>query len=92
MSQDKTIWETLLYVRDEASLQAHLMSMELKDEWQALEKRFQTLEQKFESRLLDKARQVGQKEETFFVGDREAIETLVKDFKDLHQKNDNQTR
>lgn len=86
MSEHKTLWETLLYWRDEASLQAHLMNLELREEWQSLETSFRALEQKFEHLLLQKAEDIGQQEEQYFVGSTDEIKQLVEEFKTLSRK------
>ncbi|CAA0108344.1 Uncharacterised protein [BD1-7 clade bacterium] len=56
--------------------------MELKDEWHALVKRFQHLEQTLEREI----EKLGQDEEKFFVGSEVDIRALLDDIK-KHYKN-----
>ena len=81
-----SVWESLLYLRDEVSLQAHLMNMELQDQWRLLEQDFHSLERKFEQLLLDKAKQIGEAEEKFYLGSEEEIKALIEGFEDLRDK------
>lgn len=91
MSDDKALWKTVLLLRDEIALYAHLLRMDLRDEWQRLDKRFEVLEQKLEHTILEKAHQFGKAEEAFFVGDRDEIQSLINDLNALKKNKDDET-
>lgn len=80
------VWQTLLTLRDEMALQAHLMNMELNSEWQVLEKRYRVLSRKVENALLNQAKHLGEHEEHQLVGSNEEIAKLIEDFEDLRRR------
>lgn len=82
MANISSIWQQLEQVKGELSLHAHLMSMELRDEWQLLQARFA----KLEIELVENAKRLGEAEEAFFVGDADEIERLLAKFRELQQK------
>lgn len=86
MTSNSSLIDELIQLKDELALQTHLMTMELKDEWQALESKVSKLESKFEQSLVSLAAQMGKAEETFFVGDEAEIKGLVEEFQDLKKR------
>lgn len=78
--------QELAHIKDELALQTHLMNMEIKDSWHALEHKINTLENKWSRSLQEIAKQVGKSEEHFFVGSDEEIASLLEEFKDLKER------
>ena len=68
---------SLSAAKNQISLQAHLLNMDLKSRWISLEKKIQMMEQKLENQLAQSAEKIGQKEEQFFVGNQNEINNLV---------------
>ena len=60
---DKSLLEELKTLRDEIKVQSHLLGMELKDEWESVEKTFS----KYESQLEDVLADFGKFNEDFWV-------------------------
>jgi len=77
-----TLFDTLNRLRDSFHLKAHLLEMDLKDEWHALEKKAVNLE----SHLMQRAQQLGVAEEHYFVGSDKEIKVLVDEFSELEDK------
>lgn len=75
------ILQELKTLRDEVKVQAHLFTMEVKDQWEELEKKFQPLE----SKLLEVIEDFGKFNEEFWVGDKETVESLIKDYKKMKE-------
>ena len=83
---------TLSSARNEIALQAHLLNMDLKLTWEKLENRIQNMEYRLQNQLTLTAKGVGQKEQQFFVGNQNEINSLVSEINALkaakkHQKN-----
>ncbi|MBE1298664.1 MAG: hypothetical protein GJ680_01970 [Alteromonadaceae bacterium] len=76
----------LITLREELLLQAHLLQMDLKDEWRTLENKLQKLEHNLEDDLIAISREIGHAEEEYFVGDEQEIESLVEELKTLKAK------
>ncbi|UAA37681.1 hypothetical protein KIH87_13310 [Paraneptunicella aestuarii] len=94
-SKMTTLVQELAHIKDELALQAHLMSMEIKDSWHDLEHKINILENKWSRSLQEVAKQVGKSEEHFFVGNDEEIAALLEEFKDLkerHKSNDREDK
>ncbi len=66
------IIEELKVLRDQVKVQSHLLKMEAKDEYQDLEKKFETFNQKVE----DSAQKLGELTEEFWTGNHEEIQSL----------------
>ncbi len=86
MSKLESVLKELLHIKDEMALQAHLLEMDLKDDWHALEKKLAHLESKLEHDLVTLSKKVGHAEEEYFVGDEQEIESLLSQFRDLKDK------
>lgn len=86
MSKLKSVINELLHIKDELHLQAHLLEMDLKDEWDELCHKMYALEQKLEHDLVNFAEKIGHAEETYHVGTEEEIAALLEEFKDLKKK------
>ena len=80
------LFQDLVQIKDELALQAHLMNMEIKDEWHALENKIFKLESEMKHSLETVVEQLGKSEEHFFVGEDKEIEQLLKEFKDLKNR------
>ena len=80
------IWERLKYLRDELQLKAHLLSLDMKDEWHALEKRYNRLSGEWEKKLSDKIQHMGESEEHVMFGDQEEVQELLSDYDALQRK------
>ncbi len=83
-----TLFEQLKKLRDTLKLKAHLLEMELQDEWQELEKKAHELE----IHLVQRARQLGVAEEHYYVGSDQEIKKLVDAMSDLDAKAKNSER
>ena len=79
MKNVNPIYQELKTFRDELRVQSHLMSMDAKDQFEALEKRFAPFERKLE----DYMQKFGELNEGFWVGNKEEIEKYKKEYKDL---------
>lgn len=86
MNEPDSLWQQLKQLKDELALQAHLMTMELEDEWHALEEKFAGLEKRIEQELLESAEQLGDAGQEHFVGDDEEVSELVGAFSDLKKR------
>ena len=86
MSSFETTIREIVRVKDEISLKAHLLEMDLKSEWEVLVHKVTKLETEFEHDLLTLAQKIGHSEEEFFVGDEQQIESLLSEFRDLRKK------
>ena len=82
--------QSLSQMKDELALQAHLMTLELKGEWQDFERRIREFERDAEHSLEGLIQKVGLAEAHFFVASEEEIAALVaeiKVIKDKHKAN-----
>ncbi len=77
--------EELKTLKDEINLQAHLFSMDAKDELTELEKDFSQFEHKMEDYMI----KFGQLNEQFWVGNKEEIEKFKKEFESFKKKHIN---
>ncbi|CAA0115267.1 Uncharacterised protein [BD1-7 clade bacterium] len=82
MTTSQQLMDEVRTLIDEGDVRLHLLTMELKDEWHALVKRFQHMEQTLEREI----EKLGQDEEKFFVGSEADIRALLNDIK-KHYKN-----
>lgn len=83
------LMQDMVQLKDELALQAHLMTMELNDEWETLQKRATELELKLKHSLETFTEEVAKAEENFFVGDENELNRLVDEFRDLKDKHHN---
>lgn len=82
----KSAIKQLITLREELLLPAHLLQMDLKDEWRILENKLQKLEHNLEDDFVAISRKIGHAEEKYFVGDEQEIESLVEELKALKAK------
>ena len=73
------IVEELKVLRDQVKVQSHLLKMDAKDEYEQLEKKFETFNQKVE----DSAQKLGELTEEFWTGQHEEIKALKSKYEDL---------
>lgn len=78
----ENLFNQLKTLRDTLKLRSHLFELELKDEWQQLEKKAQQLE----AYLIQRAQQLGVAEKHYFVGSDKEIESLVAALNELNEK------
>lgn len=88
MTSINKAFQELKELKQELSLQAHLLKMDLKDQWDVLLTKFDELEQHLEDNLIDTAQKVGRAEETYFVGTEQEIKQLVEELKSIKQKHE----
>jgi hypothetical protein len=74
-----SLWQQLVTLRDEIKLHAHLLELDMKQHWHALEPKIHAIE----SAILNKAEQIGKHEEQQFVGTDEEISQLIKELKPI---------
>lgn len=86
MSKLKSVINELLSIKDEMQLEAHLLGLDLKDEWQELCHKIKELEQNMEQDLVSLAEKLGHAEEHHYVGNEEEIAALLEEFKNLRKK------
>ncbi len=79
MKHQNPIINELKVLRDEVNLQVHLFSMDAKEQWEALEKRFHVFEQKAERSM----QKLGEKSEGFWVGNKDEIDGYKKEYEEL---------
>ncbi|MBD63845.1 MAG: hypothetical protein CME62_01450 [Halobacteriovoraceae bacterium] len=79
---DKSLLEELKTLRDEIKVQSHLLGMELKDEWESVEKTFS----KYESQLEDVLADFGKFNEDFWVGNKEEVDQMIATYSALKNK------
>lgn len=77
------LMQDLLQIKDELALQAHLMTMELNEQWQTLQHKAIQLETNIKHKLETLTEKAAKAEEHFFVGDENELKTLIDKFKDL---------
>lgn len=80
------IWGRIKHLRDELQLKAHLLSLDMKDEWHALEKRYHRLSGEWEKKLSEKIQHMGESEEHVMFGDQEEVQELLSDYDALQKK------
>ena len=80
--------EELISLKQTLSLQAHLLQMDLKDQWEVALAKLDALEDKLEYSLVDTAAKLGKAEENFFVGDEDEISQLVQELKQIKSKHE----
>lgn len=83
------LMQDMVQLKDELALQAHLMTMELKDEWEALYKKATDLELNLKHTMETFTEEVAKAEEHFFVGNEKELKQLVDEFRDLKDKHHN---
>ncbi|MCY7295555.1 hypothetical protein [Alteromonas sp. a30] len=83
-----TLLKHLSQIKQELALQAHLMTLEVKDEWQTIEKRLHEIERQAEHSLEELIQKVGQAEERFFVANEQELDALVEELKALKSKHE----
>lgn len=86
MAAVREMLQEIIVLKQELSLQAHLLSMDLKDQWITLVQRLDQLEEKLEDGLVNTATKLGKAEERLFVGDEQEIQQLVDSLRDIKKK------
>ena len=79
------IIEELKTLRDEIKVQAHLMTMDAKDKFEELEKRYGS----FETIMEDYIAKFGQFNEDFWVGHKAEIDQMLTEYKELKKSHNN---
>ena len=74
--------EELKTLRDEVRVQAHLFSMELKEKFNNVEKKLAQLEDKAETKI----EAFGEKNEHFWVGNKEEVNSLLEEYKRIKEE------
>lgn len=86
MAAVREMLQEIIVLKQELSLQAHLLSMDLKDQWITLVQRLDQLEEKLEDSLVNTAIKLGKAEERLFVGDEQEIQQLVDSLRNIKNK------
>lgn len=86
MSRLKESLEEIIRLRETITLKAHLLELDLKQQWTELSGKCDKLEQELEKSLLEICKIIGDAEEEYFIGDEQEIHSLLEDFQDLHAK------
>lgn len=79
---DQTILKELKTLRDEIKLQSHLLGMEVKEEWEQVEKTFM----KYETQLEDVLADFGKFNQDFWVGNKEEVDSMIATYQALRNK------
>lgn len=74
------------HLRDELVVQAHLLKMELRDEWDDLSRRLGHLEDELEKIVLAGAEEIGEAESRFYLGNQQEVEALLRGFKSIREQ------
>ena len=86
MTTPNTLFAELKQLKDELTLQAHLLEMEAKSEWDSLLGRFHKLESQLAISLVNTAKQIGESEREEYVGDEQEIKQLLREFNSIKTK------
>lgn len=83
-----SLLNSLCQIKQELTLQTHLMTMDLRQQWRALEQKIANFEHAAEHSLEELAKRVGQAEAHFFVGNEQELQQLVDALREVKSEHD----